>query len=143
MGLGIVINCEQCGYEKSFTLGIGFSYYPQAVFYDKVDESGRAVGKPMLASLVKDSKIRKEALDLIAAGGTPGEYGHEMYGCPHCNHLCERFYFRIKAEEKFFEPEYKCSKCKRIMLRLSIDPDGRRLRWPCPLHAESKNCWLA
>ena len=138
MGSCIMINCGQCGYEKSFILGIGFAYSPYSVFYDRPDEPGIEERKPLLASLVKSSKTRKEALDLIAAGGLPGEYGHEVYGCPHCRHLCERFYFRIETKEKFFEPEYKCSKCKRTLLRLNFNSYGRRLQWPCPSCGKKK-----
>ena len=132
MGDGIVINCGQCEYEKPFMLGIGFEYDPRSVFYGRASESGEGERKPLLVCLVKSSKIRKEALDLIAAGGLPGEYGREVYGCPYCRHLCERFYFRVKTGEKFFEPEYKCSKCKRTLLRLNFDSYERRLQWPCP-----------
>ena len=138
MGVDIKVNCGQCKYEAYFTLGIGLQHHPQAVFYGLAGEIGQKEERPMLASLVKSSKIRKEALGLIAAGGLPDGYGHEVYGCPHCKHLYERFYFRIKTEEKVFEPEYKCSKCRRTLIRLDVDLRERRLPWPCPSCGKKK-----
>jgi hypothetical protein len=132
----VMVTCEQCGYGESFSPGIGFMYDPVSVFYGD--------RKPLLVSLVKNSGITQKALNLLRNGGVPDSYGHEIYGCPHCKSLHERFYFRIVADgdpqKTLFEPEYECLKCGRVLVCLRVEtntknfPWGEKasLQWNCP-----------
>ena len=148
MGISIIVHCRQCEYNAGdFTLGIGRRHTPEAVFYGGVYGFDRKKKKPMLASLVKSWKIKKEAFDLITAGSIPDkQYGHEVYGCNHCKSLHGKFYFRIMAGEKIFEPEYKCPKCKKPLSCLNV-PDRDCFQWPClscgnkELAVHVRLCW--
>lgn len=120
MGYSTNISCGQCDYKKHFTLGIGMMYNPATVFYGD---------KPTITSLVKNRAIVKKALELIQGGGSPGDYGHEIYGCPRCKKLNERFYFSIMMKEEKFEPQYKCPACKQTQIRIS---ESEIAEWPCP-----------
>ena len=55
---------------------------------------------------------------------------------------CIRFYFRISTPEIDFEPDYKCSKCRRTLIRVNeiksegkivlTDKTGKTIEWTCP-----------
>lgn len=127
MGQLYGIKCTCCDYEFSVQEGVGMMYSPHAVFYGSCDDSSQnwsiafpdgycEPGKPMLNDLVKSAEIKARAFDFIKAGGTPGEYGHELYICPDCNRLHNEFFFSLVKGDAEYEPEYQCSHC-RIPLR--------------------------
>jgi rubredoxin len=137
MGIMAKVQCRKCGYEENFRLGRGMMN-PRAIFY------GARGREPLIA--IKSPKIREEALSLLKSGGVPDSYGSEIYGCPHCRDLYQKFYFRIVADEKIFEPKYRGSKCGHVLVRLNtaLKKDVREtllgkatyqkmvLKWNCP-----------
>ncbi len=99
--------------------------------------------KPMLETLVRSKRIKENALKLIDSGGIPSEnYKHNVYCCTNCNEIYSRFYFCIIYEGKVYEPEYHCSKCKRILNKVRIISEKDNLKifdehkeysWKCPI----------
>jgi RNase P subunit RPR2 len=135
-----MFSCHKCGWNKeSLRLGRGMAYSRSRVFYGGQGKSN----PPMIAmdSLIKNPKIRKEALTLLEHGGVPtDDYGHSVYGCPECKRLHPGFYFRIKTESGIYEPGYKCAKCGHILIRLKIHEGEPRqyIRWNCPSCGNSR-----
>ncbi|MBY7026288.1 hypothetical protein HYI08_13885 [Clostridium botulinum] len=139
MGRRYTIKCSNCNYNKRLTLGIGMLYSTKNVFY-KNDFNN---SKPMLETLVRSKRIKENALKLIDSGGIPNEnYKHNVYCCTNCNEIYSRFYFCIVSEGKVYEPEYHCSKCKRILNKVRIISEKDNLKifdehkeysWKCPI----------
>jgi hypothetical protein len=140
MGQGFGVRYTKCEYNKYFHLGIGMMYSPTAVF-------GRTYldnEKPLLDLLVKSKKIKEQAFTILHdRNGVPtDDYGHEVYYCPHCHELYERFHFCITYAGGSFEPEYKCSKCRHLLHRTQIIMENGKFRllyknnkpinWCCP-----------
>jgi len=146
MGQVISLYCAKCEYSKSFHLGIGMMYSPSTVF----DGSYIDDEKPLLDSLVKSKKIKEQAFSLLNEQfATPtDDYGHEIYYCPHCNELYERFYFCILYDGGSYEPEYKCTKCKHLLHRAKVTMEDGEIQlfytnnkiidWQCPQCGNSK-----
>lgn len=138
MGESISLKCAKCGYVKSFQLGIGMMYSPSGVF-----ESSHG-SKPLLESLVRSRKIKERTFSLLnePSASPADDYGHEIYYCPHCHELHERFYFRIDYNGGCFEPEYQCTKCRHSLHRAKAQTEGGEIRlryannksidWQCP-----------
>lgn len=132
------MQCAKCGYGKSFQLGIGMMYSPSRVFESYHDE------KPLLESLVRSRKIKERAFSLLKEqSASPADgYGHEIYYCPHCHELCERFYFRLTYDGGSYEPEYQCTRCKHLLHRAKVMRKGGEIKlyyanhkvidWQCP-----------
>ncbi|ACD23505.1 hypothetical protein CLL_A2077 [Clostridium botulinum B str. Eklund 17B (NRP)] len=139
MGRRYTIKCSNCNYNKCLTLGIGMLYSTKNVFY-KSDFNN---SKPMLETLVRSKRIKENVLKLIDSGGIPSEnYKHNVYCCTNCNEIYSRFYFCIISEGKVYEPEYHCSKCKRILNKVRIISEKDNLKifdehkeysWKCPI----------
>jgi rubrerythrin len=95
-------------------------------------------------SLVRGKRIKDAAFVLLSKGAVPDdEYGHELYICPKCNRLANRFYFKLTFGMESYEPDYHCSKCKtqlrRAMLKHKnndlieiIYKNNRNAEWKCP-----------
>ena len=154
MGQSFDLKCSTCDYSVFVTEGVGMMYSPNAVFYGRCDNltenwsvafpDGYCENdKPMLLSLVKSKRIKDKAFELLANGATPDEYGHELYSCPKCAQLTNRFYFKLTSPTEQFEPDYRCSKCKsslcRVEMRFDNDGNGeivyknhRKVNWKCP-----------
>ena len=153
MGQGYDLKCSTCEYRVSVAEGIGMMYSPNAVFYGRCDDRSQKWsialpdgycedGKPLLLDLVKSKKIKDKAFELLANGAVPDEYGHELYLCPKCLRLSNRFYFKLLSEKEDFEPDYQCSHCKTLLRRVKIntrkdgtanivDKNGRKHDWKC------------
>ncbi|NFH70750.1 hypothetical protein FDC35_16060 [Clostridium botulinum] len=139
MGRRYTIKCSNCNYNKRLALGIGMLYSTKNVFY-KNDFNN---SKPMLETLVRSKRIKENALKLIDSGGIPSEnYEHNVYCCTNCNEIYSRFNFCIIYEGKVYEPEYHCSKCKRILNKVGIISEKDNLKifdehkeysWKCPI----------
>ncbi|WP_252254115.1 hypothetical protein [Clostridium sp. ZBS12] len=137
MGRKYTIKCSNCNYNKCLTLGM--LYFTKNIFY-KSDFNNC---KPMLEILVRSKRIKENALKLIDSGGIPSEnYKHNVYCCTNCNEIYSRFYFCIISEGKVYEPEYHCSKCKRILNKVRIISEKDNLKifdehkeysWKCPI----------
>ena len=156
MGKGYGLKCSTCDYSISVTEGIGMMYSPHAVFYGRCDDPTQnwsaafpdgycEKDKPLLLSLVKSKRIKDKAFELLASGATPAdyEYGHELYICPKCLRLSNRFHFKLVSPTEQFEPDYKCSMCKSSLRRVEVkfDKNGngtifyrtrRKADWKCP-----------
>ena len=144
MGTMYKISCTGCDYKLSFYEGIGMMYSPNRVFYA---EDGEA---PLLASLVKGKRIKEKAFLLLTEGAEPEEYGHELYGCKKCHRLADRFHFRLSFPAGQYEPDYRCSRCKKELVPVrGNEPDDqgflpyledvfRESGWSCPKCNDAK-----
>jgi len=155
MGKGYGIKCAACDYGLSVTEGVGMMYSPNAVFRGRCNDPSQNWSiaspdgycehdKPLLLSLVKNMKIKENALTLLAGGACPdNDYGHELYTCPKCMRLSNWFYFKLISTTGDFEPDYKCSECDTSLTRVEAKRgnDGRitltcrnhqNVNWKCP-----------
>jgi predicted RNA-binding Zn-ribbon protein involved in translation (DUF1610 family) len=135
--------------------GIGMMYAPNAVFYGRCDDPTQnwsiafqdgycEEDKPLLLSLVKSKKIKDKAFDLLSSGAIPDDdYGHELYVCPKCMRLANRFYFKLLSSAGDYEPDYHCAKCKTVLRRVEVKDTSdeelqliyknhRKIDWKCP-----------
>jgi len=108
MGSGFSVECAICGWKRAFTLGIGMAYFSPAV---------------VLAEQVH-WKQRDKILALLNEGKPDDiEYSHQLYLCPKCSTLHQRFYINMRKEGlSIFETRFKCRKC-RSELRESSEED--------------------
>jgi len=124
MGQGYDLKCSVCEYRVYVTEGVGMMYSPNAVFYGRCDDPNHnwsiglpdgycEDGKPLLINLIKSKKTKDKAFELLANGAVPDDddYGHELFLCPKCLRLSNRFYFKLLSEKGDFEPDYSCSHC--------------------------------
>ena len=156
MGKGYVLKCSSCDNSISVIEGVGMMYSPHAVFYGRCDDPTQnwsiafpdgycEEDKPLLLSLVKSKRIKDKAFDMLADGATPTdfEYGHELYVCPKCMRLANRFYFKLESPSEQYEPDYRCSTCKTLLRRIEVKFDNddsakveyknhRAVDWKCP-----------
>jgi len=157
MGQQHYVKCSSCDYGLSVTEGVGMAYSPNAVFHGRCDNPNPnqrwsvafpdglcEPGKPLLLSLVRSKKIKNEAFRLLADGALPDYgYGHELYVCPKCMRLANRFYFKLSSPTDNYEPEYKCTKCKTSLKRVEMKSrkNGQidivyknrcKVGWKCP-----------
>lgn len=107
MGRGYVLECAKCGMGiGTYYVGTGMMYVPSSI-------------RSMLKSLIRSREIRSHVetmLDKGASFSDGGSYGHDLYICPKCNKLYERFYFRLECGSEIYEPPYMCHKCKKPLL---------------------------
>jgi predicted RNA-binding Zn-ribbon protein involved in translation (DUF1610 family) len=155
MGQGYGLKCSACDYNISVTEGVGMMYSPNAVFFGRCDDPSQNWSiafpdgycerdKPLLLSLVKNKKIINKAMELLANGAMPDDgYEHELYCCPKCMRLANKFYFRLVSLTEKYEPDYQCSKCKIPLRRVVVNFDkdwnveimyknNRKVKWKCP-----------
>ena len=156
MGQGYSLKCSSCDYSISVTEGVGMMYSPHAVFYGRCDDPTQNWSiafpdgyceddKPLLLSLVKSKRIKDKAFELLANGAAPVDfdYGHELYVCPKCMRLANRFHFKLESPSEQYEPNYRCSNCKALLHRVEVkfakDGNGkvvyknkRAANWKCP-----------
>ena len=155
MGQGYGIKCSACDYGLTVTEGVGMMYSPNAVFYGRSNDQSQNWSiafpdgyckddRPLLLSLVKSKRIKERAFELLANGATPDdEYGHELFVCPKCMRLANRFYFKLLSLTGNFEPEYHCTKCKTSLWRVELTSEAEcqpeiiyksqsKVDWKCP-----------
>jgi hypothetical protein len=155
MGQQYELKCAACAYGIQVTAGIGMMYSPHAVFYGRCGDPGQnwslafpdgycKDGKPLLLSLVESQRIKDAAFGLMSRGATPDdEYGHELYACPNCKRLANRFYSKLTSTIDQYEPDYHCSNCRTQLRRLEleqghddqieiVDRNHRKVHWKCP-----------
>lgn len=176
MGSSIAFRCKKCGGPTSdfiadqgrptqswrFIVGAGKMYSPESVFHGYPDEA------PMLDSLVKSRRVIAEAHARLGAGFLPeDDFGHMVYLCPRCMDFTQRFYFRLIRDKEEYEPDFRCSICKKGLIPVEVvdvmekAPDAgmkvvrylhpeTEIAWRCPvcLSAELENdgscaprCW--
>ena len=134
MGQGVSVKCSKCEYGSEYIQGVGMMYSPDAVFFGRCDDPTQNWSvafpdgyceddKPILDSLVKSKRIKEAAFELLSKGGKPGDYGHELYCCPKCHRLLNRFYFEVITPTEKYEPAYRCSRCKTALV--VIDPEEK------------------
>ncbi len=148
------IECATCDYRIEVIEGVDMLYATHNVFYGRSDDPAQnrstafserfyKDGKPLLPCLVEDERINDAAFRLLSEGATPDGHGHELYFCPKCNRLENRFYFKLKTAEAQYEPDYQCPICgtplRRIRTKsgkngqvLIVYKNNRRIDWKCP-----------
>jgi len=111
MGYMITAKCNNCKTSKDLLLGIGMLYDTDSIYF-------RNNGS-MLYEIVEDDRIVDEAMTLLnTEKGVPGEYNTDVYICPECKDIEQKFYFQIAENESngdnniLYEPNYSCVKCK-------------------------------
>jgi len=106
MGTAYEIRCGKCGYKDLFRLGVGMMYFSLQNVLDNLHYTKR-------------DEIRK----LLDTYSIENEYyAHELFVCPKCNRLFERFFVQFNYDQnKTFKTEYRCTKCKSKLKRISID----------------------
>ena len=143
MGQQYRIKCASCNYSISISKGVGMMYSPNAVFYGRCDDKTQNWSvafpdgycehdKPLLLSLVKDKRIKKDAFSLLSSGATPDYgYGHDLYFCPECKRIENMFYFKLVSTTETYEPDYKCPSCDTALQQIEIkqndDDEGKLL----------------
>lgn len=101
MGQGITIECKNCGYKKSFTLGVGMMYSSLENVINEVSPDRRETVLNILHS---------EEIHEI-------DYQHRLFTCPAYHLLVEHFdYHILYNDNKKCEPEFHCFKCRRKLL---------------------------
>ena len=101
MGYGITSSCKICNHDEEFILGVGMMYSSVENVLDTV------------VHWRYRTKIR-EILSQHKLATT--EYSHELYICPTCEIIFERFYIRISQFDKvLYESSFCCNKCKCIL----------------------------
>ena len=125
MGCTIKVICIQCGYNRPFRIGMR-----------RRNIGPMSLEAPMhtMYTSLENPKIKENAFKLIAGGGVLNAANYRLYGCPRCKRLVNRRYSRIVIKEKIYEPTFKCSKCRRMLLYLHFDsyPNKTFLKWDCP-----------
>jgi len=140
MGTGYGIKCADCNYSIRYLEGVGMFYDDVSVFYNNSQND-----KPWIHSLIKNKRIKDKAVNLLSNGALPdNEYGHELYACPKCNRLTNRFYFKLVSSKEEYEPDYRCYKCKTKLLKVELQTNKKRdfakivfknnsdKKWNCP-----------
>ena len=83
MGHGLILKCDACGAEEGYTLGIGMMYSSLEAVLDIVVPRG---------------KRRKIRALLDYDGLVKTKYEHQLYTCPRCETLHERFFILIRQQ---------------------------------------------
>lgn len=116
MGSTYEISCRKCDYRKWFSVGIGMMYSPENLINFR-SQFG------LLPSLIRSKKtvdiikgLLREKNAIIA-----DNYGHAIYCCPKCGEFYERFFMHLDYVGGTFEPEYKCTKCKKKLKQVNDD----------------------
>ncbi len=139
MGWSIKIECQECNYQQRFSIGIGFYYLPEYIFFGD---------KPKLSDFVKDKKERKLISQLMKRPNVRIEGSESrLYRCSKCNHLSDKYYYCIKFDGGQHMPNYNCSNCgyqlellqvneeKQI---ISLESNGKKSEINCPECGSSK-----
>ena len=120
MGIGISVLCQNCGYEKKFTLGVGMLYSS----LEKVIHLVPYRSREKVLDILRNHKVNK------------GEfrnplYDHRLFRCLSCNQLHGRFYVKIEYDDnKVYETKFNCSKCKKELKAVENEEDVKN--YPCP-----------
>jgi hypothetical protein len=105
--------------------------------------------EPLLTDLVRSQKIKNKAFSLLEAGAIPSDdYGHELYICPKCRQLFNRFFFQIRTVDGKYRPKYKCYHCRTLLKRVELEENNKTLTvvfknnkkalWICPQCGNTK-----
>lgn len=116
MGHGIIVECNHCRENgeapyivECFQLGIGMMYSSLENVIDLLHYTRR----PKVLDILNNHAVADT------------DYSHELYHCPRCHRLYERFHVKIiyivDDEEKVYETSYACPKCKTPMQIITED----------------------
>lgn len=135
MGAGYKVECNKCGYAKTFFLGSG-------MMFPSVYES--------VIADIQNGKYGEEWRDYVASTpGTVVSAEKELYQCAHCNNLVQDYNLSLYVSKDGSAPEHgywapwcdhegyrfiksfvhRCPRCKARMRKTEI---GRFLSIPCP-----------
>ncbi len=115
MGTGLVANCSNCGYEREFYLGIGFSYSSLENVLDSIKGKQRGVIEEIL-----------EHHDIVST-----DFYRALYECKKCESLSDRLFVNIIYDgDKEYTSRYKCSRCKNELVL--VEDDIEISTYPCP-----------
>jgi hypothetical protein len=105
VGHGVTSSCKICNHAEEFILGVGMMYSSLENVLDTVVH---------WRYRTKISEI------LIQHKLATTEYSHELYICPACEIIFERFYIKISQFDKvLYESSFCCNKCKCILNKTS------------------------
>jgi ssDNA-binding Zn-finger/Zn-ribbon topoisomerase 1 len=154
MGKKYGIKCAGCDYSFRANEGVGMMYSMEGVFYGWYNPTKKwnialfdgmhKMEKPLILSLIKDKRIEDSVFKLLTDGAAPSkEYAHEVYSCPECNRLANRFYFKLILSDRNYEPDYCCPHCDTLLQRVTIKSymngeckivykNDSSKKWECP-----------
>jgi len=117
MGNGMVVECRNCRYDKTFYLGWG-TLYPD--FTD-------IVGNLPL-------KKRDEVLDILNNhNGEARSYHYALYVCPRCSTFHEKLYVELGYDsDKIYKTVYDCHGCEYPLEPLGLEDASVIDDFPCP-----------
>ena len=96
MGEGLALECKNCGHLDNFMLGIGMAYYSLENVIQCLPPARR---KRVMQILDTRDYVRTD-------------YYHELYACPKCCTLHERFFVSITDNHGIiYETSFRCGKC--------------------------------
>ena len=152
MGSTLHIKCRSCDYALDAPIGIGMQYMME--WLNEYSE-----GQKLLRELLRSDAEYKRVRALIDKNGenTVKSYGHWLYSCQDCGHLCERFYICLDCDDSSYQPQYRCPTCKEhlypvqedIIMNDSFDEEQLDFKHiPCPkcksltLYHDNSSCCL-
>lgn len=106
------ITCPNCGKTIEICFGTSMLYNPVSLFVS----SKYNHGKPLIDFMIRSKKILNQSVELTKNGfGLDFDYQHLGYYCKKCQHLYNRFYFKLINDEtnQIYEPPYTCYKCHK------------------------------
>lgn len=136
MGIGYVINCNECDYSKEFMIGIGMMHSPHRLLDFNSEYA-------LLPCIIESKKIISYIEYLLSEknASISSGYGYEIYRCSKCNEFYSEFFLQLDYEEGNYEVEYKCKECNILLNRIAYNVQGSFGRstkqinlknYPCP-----------
>lgn len=110
MGSSLNIKCRNCDYSLEVLIGIGMLYWRVGYIEDR---EGRRFLRELLQSEAEFKRVK--AMIRHCGIDTLNEYGHWLYRCNVCGHLCNKFYLRIRSGELSYSPQYPCPACNNTL----------------------------
>ncbi|QDU87947.1 hypothetical protein Pla175_13140 [Pirellulimonas nuda] len=113
MGTVIDVQCQNCGAQRQYWLGIGQQFHDPEIILDMISKHHRGAAK--------------HALKQSPGSEISGAY--ELAHCPGCNRLASVKHARVElGEQLLYEADHYCAKCDERM-ELIEEEDVARI--PC------------
>ena len=106
---------------------------------------GGNYNKTKIFTFINNANNLNKAVELWTNKAAPKKtyYSFEVYICPKCKTIENKFYLKMVTSKGKFEPDYPCSKCKTSLRRINVkifNNDNVKLinryhfkiKWQCP-----------
>jgi hypothetical protein len=112
MGEGFSLECKNCAHHDRFMLGVGMAYY--------------SLENVMQCLPTARRKRVRQILDTREILRT--DYYYELYACPKCCTLHERFFVSIADNDGvIYETSFRCGKCRELLA--AVEFVGEKMDW--------------